>query len=153
MNKLNDIMVSAALLWIGFTASISFMEAWLKFRAKGVTIPIGLGIGRLVFGALNKVEWLFSIMIILGFIYWFITGNQQNKNGIADLSFTFGLILFILIVETFWLLPGLDKRARLIISGQTLPASSLHIYFIGVECIKIGVLFYFATQLFLFKQK
>jgi len=44
---------------MGFVLSISFMEAWLKFQAEGVTQAIGLSIGRLVFGALNKVEWFF----------------------------------------------------------------------------------------------
>ena len=42
-------------LWIGFVCAISFMEAWLKFRAPGISVPLGLGIGRLVFNALNKV--------------------------------------------------------------------------------------------------
>ena len=36
-------------LWIGFVCAISFMEAWLKFRAPGVNLQIGLGIGRLNF--------------------------------------------------------------------------------------------------------
>jgi len=36
-------------VWIGFVCAISFMEAWLKFRAPGITVPLGLGIGRLVF--------------------------------------------------------------------------------------------------------
>jgi uncharacterized membrane protein (DUF485 family) len=37
-------------LCIGFVGAISFMEAWIKFRAPGVTLSIGLGIGKLVFG-------------------------------------------------------------------------------------------------------
>ena len=38
---------------IGAIAAISFLEAPLKFQAPGITIPLGLGIGRLVFTALN----------------------------------------------------------------------------------------------------
>lgn len=47
--------------WCGCVTAISFLEAWLKFRAPGVTVPIGLGVGRLVFAALNKLEWALAI--------------------------------------------------------------------------------------------
>ena len=50
------ILIVTPILWLGFVLSISFMEAWLKFQAEGVTQIIGLSIGRLVFNALNKVE-------------------------------------------------------------------------------------------------
>ena len=43
-------------VWLGMVTAISFLEAPLKFRAPGVTLPIGLGIGRLVFRALNIAE-------------------------------------------------------------------------------------------------
>ena len=36
--------ILSTFIWIGFVSAISFMEAWLKFRASGVTLPIGLGI-------------------------------------------------------------------------------------------------------------
>jgi len=52
-------------LWIGFVCAISFMEAWLKFRAPGISVPLGLGIGRLVFNA------LFAFPVILLFIQTF----------------------------------------------------------------------------------
>ena len=63
------ISIASTFLWIGFVCAISFMEAWLKFRAPGVTIPIGLGIGRLVFTALNLVEWVFALVIISNLLF------------------------------------------------------------------------------------
>lgn len=54
------IVIIVTFLWIGFVCAISFMEAWLKFQAPGITVPLGLGIGRLVFNALNTVEWVFA---------------------------------------------------------------------------------------------
>jgi len=152
MIQLNDIIVSAALIWIGFTGAISFMEAWIKFKAPGVTLPIGLGIGRLVFRALNKVEWSLTLIIVIAFIAQFITTNNKNLHAIIDLCFTFYLILIILLLETFWVLPKLDKRASTIIAGNSLTPSVFHYYFIGAECIKIGLLIYFSIQIFLFKQ-
>src|SRR5215207_233169 len=44
--------------------AISFLEAPLKFRAPGVTLQIGLGIGRMVFRALNTVEALLTVGIL-----------------------------------------------------------------------------------------
>jgi len=50
------VAVAAVFVWLGMVLAISFLEAPLKFRAPGVTIQLGLGIGRLVFRALNICE-------------------------------------------------------------------------------------------------
>ena len=44
--------------------AISFLETPLKFRAPGITLPLGLGIGRLVFRALNTVEVVLAAALI-----------------------------------------------------------------------------------------
>ncbi|MGN0128251.1 hypothetical protein [Glutamicibacter soli] len=44
-----SIQVLAPALWLGLVIGSSFIEAPLKFTALGITIPLGLGIGRLVF--------------------------------------------------------------------------------------------------------
>ena len=50
------VAVAGVFVWLGMVLAISFLEAPLKFRAPNVTVQIGLGIGRLVFRALNTVE-------------------------------------------------------------------------------------------------
>lgn len=50
-------------VWLGMVLAISLLEAPLKFRAPGVTLRIGLGIGQLVFRALNACEYVFAIVI------------------------------------------------------------------------------------------
>src|SRR3954453_22433267 len=55
-------------VWLGMVLAISFLEAPLKFRAPGVTVPIGLGIGRLVFRALNIVEFILGATLMLGLL-------------------------------------------------------------------------------------
>ncbi|MBN8856431.1 MAG: hypothetical protein BGO55_16695 [Sphingobacteriales bacterium 50-39] len=117
------------LLWAGMTAGISFIEAPLKFRAPGITIPLGLGIGRLVFRALNKVEWIFYS---LWTVPWFITQHT--------IPFIPLLIGMILLLQTFWWLPHLDKRASLIRQGQTPQGRSLHIYYASAEVLKFFLL-------------
>jgi hypothetical protein len=60
--------VAVTFVWLGMVLAISFLEAPLKFRAHGVTIPIGLGIGRLVFRALNLVEAAFAAAVVAAVI-------------------------------------------------------------------------------------
>ena len=43
-------------VWLGLIIGISLIETPLKFQAPGMTIPLGLGIGRLVFAAMNIAE-------------------------------------------------------------------------------------------------
>lgn len=44
---------AVAFVWLGMVLAVSFLETPLKFRAPGITVPLGLGIGRLVFRALT----------------------------------------------------------------------------------------------------
>lgn len=127
-------------VWIGFVCAISFLEAWLKFRAPGVTLPVGLGIGRLVFSALNKMEWVFTL-VILGNLILANTDLIQLKNLL------FYLPLLLLILQTVWLLPAMDLRAEQYISNVAVGSSSLHYYYVGFELIKIICLFTFGIKL------
>lgn len=83
--QLHILALPSIFLWIGFVCAISFMEAWVKFRAPGVTLPLGLGIGSLVFKALNKAEWVFAILMAVGPIPtspW--DGNKPTQGTISD---------------------------------------------------------------------
>ncbi len=133
--------LSAVFLWIGFVGAISFMEAWLKFRAPGVTLPLGLGIGRLVFGALNKVEWVLALIILANFL---VVGDRATLFK----TLVFLIPVVILVLQSFWFLPALDTRAELHITGAEVPHSTLHYYYVGMEMIKITCLFIFGSQLF-----
>ena len=57
------IEIAVTFVWLGMVLAISFLEAPLKFRAPNVTLQIGLGIGRLVFRALNAAEVVFALVI------------------------------------------------------------------------------------------
>ena len=136
-----QLAIISTFLWIGFVCAISFMEAWLKFRAPGVTVPIGLGIGRLVFGALNLMEWVFAILII-GNLLFSKTKLLTRQNTLYFFP------LLMLLLETFWVLPTLDHRAELYIQGETVAASNLHFYYVGMEVIKVVWLTIFGIKLF-----
>ncbi len=128
-------------LWIGFVCAISFMEAWLKFRAPGITVPLGLGIGRIVFNALNKVEWVLAIAIL---IHILISKQSVFKSG----HMAYFIPVALLIVQTVWLLPTLDARAQLHIDGAHVPPSNLHFWFVAIEVVKVTSLFLFGLSLF-----
>jgi len=135
------IALIATFLWIGFVCAISFMKAWLKFKAPGITLSLGLGIGRLVFSVLNKVEWIMCIAIVINLLI-----SKNTFNSIYNLYFLIPLIL--LSVQTFWLLPELDLRAEMHIQGQNVPRSNLHFYYVGMEIIKTACLSVFGITLF-----
>lgn len=139
-NKKYGFAVAATFIWIGFLCAISFMEAWLKFRAPGVTIEIGLGIGKLVFGALNKVEIVLALIILFNLLL-----NKSKQLSVGSIFFYVAFV--IVLLETFWALPALDKIANLVIHDQPLPPSNLHIYYVVMEVIKLGCLILFGIQL------
>lgn len=118
-------------LWCGMILAIAFLEAPLKFRAPNVTRAIGLGIGKLVFTALNRVEC--ALALVLGLALWLVPSQTTQKRVFAGL-------LAILLTETFWFVPALIKRADAWIRGETPPASRQHLFYVGIEAIKVGLL-------------
>ncbi len=128
-------------VWIGFVCAISFMESWIKFRAPNVTLSVGLGIGRIVFKALNRVEILLSVII---FINLLLSGEPL----LTLRNLAFFIPLLIVLMQAFWLLPALDTRAELRMQNAVLPPSNLHFYYIGTEVLKVACLFIFGISLF-----
>jgi len=63
MSGADSIAVAVTFVWLGMVVAISFLEAPLKSRAPDVTLRIGLGIGRLVFRALNTAEALLATAV------------------------------------------------------------------------------------------
>lgn len=138
-NKKYKIAIMSVFIWIGFVGAISFMEAWLKFRAPGITLPLGLGIGRLVFGALNKVELVLMMLIAIDIL----------RHGMPQAKWKYFFIIpaIVLLVQTFWMLPELDQRAELHIQGAQVPPSNMHFYYVVCEFIKAICLLLFGINL------
>ncbi|MBX7094471.1 MAG: hypothetical protein K1X56_07115 [Flavobacteriales bacterium] len=128
-------LIAIIFLWIGFVTAISFMEAWIKFLAPGVTLSVGLSIGRLVFRALNVVEWLFCFTLIGLHIFFLV--NPEKR-----FLLLFLLCGIILVLQTLWLLPALDERALKWLRNENPGPSSLHRYYVLLEIIKLSLLIY-----------
>jgi len=129
MKKL--IAIFCIIFWAGLIGGISFLEAPLKFQAPGITIPLGLGIGQLVFQALNKIE-VILLMVILACS---LPAPLKNISSILLFSVT-----ILLMIDTFWLLPLLDERAKLVLSGHAPVRSYHHILYIIADTIKFLIL-------------
>lgn len=139
-NITQTIITSLLFIWIGFIGAISFMEAWLKFKAEGVTQRIGVSIGNKVFNALNKVEITIALIIIIAL---FFNKNYFFKKSLIKLIIPFSS----LIIQSTYLLPTLDKRAQLIIKEIHIENSYDHIIYIVLEIIKITALIIIGIQI------
>jgi hypothetical protein len=117
-------------VWLGMIAAIA-MEAQLKFQAPNVTREIGLGIGKLVFTALNRIECALAILLLISF---FIFPAARRSKII------FVGILLILLAQTFWLTPALIERIDLIVAGNVPPDSAAHLFYIALELGKMILL-------------
>jgi hypothetical protein len=119
-------------LWCGMVIAIA-MEAQLKFQAPGITRELGLGIGKIVFTALNRIECVIAVVLAIAF---FAVVNKASTRA----RILFGAIAFILLAQTFWLIPLLIERIDLIVAGQTPPATMTHVIYIALEVAKILLL-------------
>ncbi len=120
-------------LWVGMVAAISFLEAPLKFRAPGVTLPIGLGIGRLVFGALNAVEAVLAVIVIAAVIL-----DPPPPAAIVAV----GVAASALVVQLAVVRPRLRRRSNMVLAERTRAAgttsrSRTHYAYTALEIVKM----------------
>lgn len=135
--SLNSFRSALIFLWLGFFMAISFFEAPLKFQAPGISLAQGLAIGRLVFTQLNHLEWAFLLLIVATCFFY------KPKTIVIYLLVMLALLLAL---QSFWLLPFLDKRALKIISGAHLAPSNLHFFYIGFDVLKAILLIFMGTK-------
>lgn len=129
MNKNISIAIAAlTFMWVGLICGISFLEAPLKFQAPGITLELGLGIGKLVFGALTKIEMSIALLIAAGLIIL----KPKRK-----LLFFYVLAIIIVIIDNAILMPILDARIDMITSGTPPPPSNAHGWYVALEFVKL----------------
>jgi hypothetical protein len=111
--------------------AISFVETPLKFRAPGVTLPIGLGIGRLVFRALNSAEVVLAIAIAVGLL----VGDPQRGGVVA-----YVVAVAALVVQVAAVRPALTRRSDAVLAGGEGPRSRAHLIYVALEVVKVVAL-------------
>ncbi|TYZ61316.1 hypothetical protein PybrP1_010540 [[Pythium] brassicae (nom. inval.)] len=110
-----------AVLWLGFVLAISFMEAWVKFRAPFVARHLVLDVGRTVFAALNVVE----LSLCAGL--WLVRLVGDAHFSPLDGSILLVVLTVVLGAQFALLYPRLEMRAQFALYDelQTLPDESL----------------------------
>ncbi|AKN18747.1 hypothetical protein [Mycobacterium haemophilum] len=121
------VVVAITFVWLGMVLAISFLEAPLKFRAPNVTLQIGLGIGRLVFRALNTVEVGFAVVILA-----IVATSPTPGRIIGALSVAFVALAIQLIAVR----PRLARRSDEVLAGLQAPRSRGHYVYVGLEAVK-----------------
>jgi hypothetical protein len=110
--------------------AISFLEAPAKFRAPGVTVQLGLGIGRVVFRVLNRVELVLLMLVIVTVAITPQTALLWCTGGLAAL----------LAVQLGMVRPALNRRSDRVLAGEEMPRSSLHVAYVALEVVKVALL-------------
>jgi hypothetical protein len=119
--------VAVTFVWLGMVLAISFLEAPLKFRAPNVTLAVGLGIGRLVFRALNTVEVGYALILLA-----VVVAGPMPPRVTVSLS----VALAALAVQLIALRPRLTRRSDQVLAGSDAPRSHAHYVYIGLETVK-----------------
>jgi len=132
------IAIAAPFVWLGMVLAISFLETPLKFRAPGITLPLGLGIGRLVFRALNLAEVGLAILAAAACL-------SVQPDRVAWLLL--GAAWLLLVVQVVVVRRSLDRRVSLIVAGQTPRPSREHLAYIALELVKVVLLAALGTTL------
>lgn len=101
------IQFAASFTWLGMVLPISFLEAPLKFRAPGITAALGVGIGRLVFRALNRVEAVFAVVLVLAVL------SEWGATSPWTISTLVGLCVVLLVQAALlsWTLSSSASRS------------------------------------------
>lgn len=122
------VAIAAVFTWLGMVVAISFIEAPLKFRAPGVTVPVGLGIGRIVFRALNRAEIGLAAVLI---------GSVLISGDTGPAAIAGAATVAILTTQLVVVRPRLNRRSDRVLAGEKLPRSRGHLWYVGLEALKL----------------
>ncbi len=128
-----SVALAAVFVWLGMVLAISFLEAPLKFRAPGVTHQVALGIGRLVFRALNVCELVLATAIVISLV----VASPVPEATVAVAAAAAALLAQILAVR-----PALSRRSDAVLAGADGPRSHAHRWYIALEVVKVVALLF-----------
>lgn len=131
------IAAAVVFAWLGMVLAISFLEAPLKFRAPGITLHLGLGIGRLVFRALNAVEIVLAAVVVLT-----VAADPPGRLAPAAV----GIAVSMLAIQSLFVRPRLRRRSDAVLAAAVEPAGGMiershaHYAYAGLEVVKVAAL-------------
>src|SRR4051794_7988109 len=131
LGPVNTLVGAVACVWLGLVAGISFLEAPLRFRAPGVTLAVGLAIGRVVFAALNRVEAVLAATVVLAAVL----GPHPPEMVVSA-----AIAIAALVVQLVLVRPALVRRSNRVLTGKQGPRSRAHHAYVALEIVKVVAL-------------
>lgn len=134
MNGYLATAVAVVFVWLGMVVAISFLEAPLKFRAPGITIPLGLGIGRLVFRALNTCEVALAAVALAAVVL-----GRAPAGALAAVV----VAVVALGAQVLAVRPALQRRSDAVLADAAVARSGrshAHFVYVGFEVAKVAAL-------------
>lgn len=134
------LLVVVPALWLGLLTGISLIEAPLKFTAPGITIPLGLGIGRRVFTAMNMVEAVLAVVLLAALAA--SCGRPRSLGRACAGRLWLGGIVATatLAVKTLVIRPFLNRRTDAVLAGLDDGGSAWHYLYIAADGVLILVM-------------
>lgn len=121
-------------VWLGLVIGISLIEAPLKFTAPGITIPLGLGIGRRVFTAMNLVEVVLAVVLLVALLR---SLGRPGRNRLWLLGWASAAVL---VVKMAVIKPFLNQRTDAVLAGDFEGGSGTHYVYIAAEAVLIVII-------------
>lgn len=123
--------------WLGMTVGITLIATPMRFAAESITRPVALDVGRVVFAALNKAEFLAVVLLL---VVVRVSGRSR------DLWAWCSVLVLILVAQGAWLIPELAARTDIILAGAEPPPSHAHAIYSSLELAKMAVLLFLGAR-------
>lgn len=133
MTLAEAVQAGVAFTWLGLVLGISFLEAPLKFRAPGITVPLGVGIGRLVFRALNLAEGVLATALLVTVA---LAAPDTSWWSVVLIV----AVVVVLAIGALVLRPLMDARVKRGETADGVPRHALHVGYVALECGKVLLL-------------
>ena len=123
--------------WVGLTIGISMIATPVRFTAMSITRPVALDVGRVVFAALNKAEFVALLLLLV-----IVRASGRSRELWAWCS----VLILIVLAQGAWLIPELAARTDVILAGGEPPSSYAHAIYSSLELVKIGLLVFLGIR-------
>ena len=125
-------------IWAGALIGVSLIATPAKFLVLSLDLSVALQIGQITFSIFNKFEWFcWALLLIISWDY-----DNRRLFNIPVLA----SLLFILVMQTFWLLPVLGTHIDAIMNKIPTEPSYHHMLYVVLEGCKILMIIVFALK-------
>lgn len=133
---LHTLRIALPAFWAGLVGALGFIETPLKFLAPGVTLEIGLGIGRLVLTAAD----IAGVALLIAITVVSLVRPRVGRKAL----WTLGALWVVLLVQVAVIRPLLNARTDAVLAGTAGAGESpLHIFYIVADLmLLIGMVVY-----------